>query len=51
MQIDENKFSIAQVVPEIYAKTKFQNQLDVFFCYSLYLISAKMNVILPSLPL
>ena len=37
MQIDVNSFFVAEAVPEICVrkKHKFQNQLDVFFCYSL----------------
>ena len=41
MQIPRCKllFFIAQVVPELSAKKqKFQNQLDVYFCYSLYFL-------------
>ena len=38
MQIDVKNFFVAKLVPEIYVceKHKFQKQLDVFFCYSLY---------------
>ena len=45
MQIDVNNFFVAQVAPKIYAKKrKFQNQLDVCFCYQLY-ISASFCMI------